>query len=141
MGIADGPCSGYVPGEGEPHYRSPLRTRLACPLSRLEKYRSETRQSNTGAQWDRAVIRDHQRHTSRHQKTERPGPSSSYYIESPAAQIWLVRVPRLDGRLAWPTWNGARTITVGNAVTMLGSAQRVMAKGSFPITYTPTVPA
>ena len=28
MGIADGPCSGHVRGEGEPHYRFPLRSCL-----------------------------------------------------------------------------------------------------------------
>lgn len=115
---------------------------LAYPLSRLEKYHNETKRSKTGGKWDRAVIRGHQCHTRRLQKTQRPGPPSSYYIESPAGQIWVVWVPRLDGWLAWPTWNGAWTITVGDiAVIMSGTAQRVTVNGSFPITYTPTVSA
>jgi hypothetical protein len=110
----------------------PLSSCLARPLSRLEKYRNETRRSNTGGKWYRAVIGEYQRNTNRHQKTQRPGPANTYYIESPAAQVGMVWVLRLDGWIAWSIRKGAGSITEGaSAVTMLGTAQKVTANGIY----------
>jgi hypothetical protein len=123
MGIADLPCSGYVRDEGEPHYRCGLVFLLSTPSLKAGKIPQRNKAIKQGVKWDRAVIGEYQRNTNRHQKTQRPGPANTYYIESPAAQVGMVWVLRLDGRIAWSIRKGAGTITVcASAVTMLGTA-------------------
>jgi hypothetical protein len=125
---------------GDGHRRHAMQ-RL-CPRRRLEKHCNETRRSIKRVKRDRAVLGEYQLHSNRHQKPQRPWPANTNYIESTPAQVGMEWVLRRDGWLAWSTWKGARTITVGaSAMTMLGTAQKVTANRRFPITYTSTVSA
>ena len=135
MGIADLPCSGHVRDEGKPHCVCVLQVVFSLiTLSRLAKHCNETRRPDRRVQRDRAVVRDHQLHSNRHQKPQRSWPTNTYYIESPATQVGMVWVLRRDGWFAWSTWKGARTITVAaSTMTMLRTAQTVMANRSFHI--------